>query len=48
MVYEHNKNNENAIGRIVWVVGPNGQNEFFLPIENTCKHKKGVGLNLNI
>ena len=47
MVYKHNKNNENVIGCIVWA-GPNGQNELLLPIENTCKHKKGTGQDLNI
>ena len=46
MVYEHNE--KNIVGRIVWAVGPNGQNELFLPFEDTCKNKKGVGGNLNI
>ena len=48
MVNEHNKKSKNVIGRIVWAVGPNEQNELFLPIENVGKTKKWVGLSLNI
>ena len=33
---------ENDIGCIVWAVGPNGQNEHFLPIEKYLKHTNGL------
>ena len=47
MVYEHNKNNENVIGRIGKAVGPNGQNERFCPLKIQVNKKGGWG-GLNI